>query len=184
MTIMIAGLVLFLGVHLVPAVPGLRRSLAARWDERRYKGIFAAISGIGLVAIVVGYHFADRGPQLFAPVALAHAAAPWVVTISFVLFASSHMRGHLRHALKHPMVIGVVLWSGTHLLANGDQRGTILFGSFLAWSVIDLTASLLRGPIQPFAPTLRHDLMAVVGGVVVAGIVMMLHPWLFGVRPY
>ncbi|MEO5699397.1 MAG: NnrU family protein [Casimicrobiaceae bacterium] len=184
MAIMIAGLVLFIGVHLVPALPGLRRTLAANWSEDRYKKIFSVVAGIGLLLIVVGYYLGERGPQLFAGQPVARAAAPWVMMLVFILFAASHMRGHIRRLMQHPMVIGVLLWSGVHLLANGDRRGTLLFGTFLAWSVVDLIASLRRGPIAPFEPALRYDLMAAVGGVVVAGVVMLLHPYLFGVRPY
>jgi len=55
MTILAAGLILFLGIHLVPAVPPARARIAATWGENRYKGAFAAISALGLVLIVAGY---------------------------------------------------------------------------------------------------------------------------------
>jgi len=184
MFLMIAGLVLFLGAHLVPIARGTRRMLVARAGEQRYKGLFSIVSGVGLVLIIAGYWLGDRGPQVFAPVLAARRVAPLVVTITFILFAASHMRGHIRRVLRHPMTIGVVLWSGVHLLANGDLRGTVLFGSFFAWSLLDLAASYARRPIEPYAPAVRFDLMAVLGGVLVAGVVMFLHPYLFGVRPY
>jgi len=93
------------------------------------------------------------------------------------------MRGHIRRVVQHPMVIGVILWSAVHLLANGDTRGTVVFGSFLAWALIDYVASLARGPIAPFEARGRYDAMAIIGGIVVAGLVMMIHGPLFGVRP-
>lgn len=183
MTVMIAGLLLFLGVHLIPAVPPLRASVASRTTPNRYKGLFSAAAGLGLVLIIAGYWMSGPTDRLFDPVMKARAAAPWVVTIAFVLFAASHMRGHIRRVLQHPMVIGVMLWSGVHLLANGDRRGSVLFGSFLAWAVIDLVASYARGPIAPFEPRAKHDFLAIAGGVLAAGIVMMIHQPLFGVRP-
>ncbi|HZQ59809.1 MAG TPA: NnrU family protein [Casimicrobiaceae bacterium] len=182
MTVMIVGLALFLGVHLLPAIRPLRHSLMDG-NERRYKGIFSLVAAVGLVLIPVGYWLATPGDRLFAPVLAARRAAPWLVTLAFILLAASHMRGHIRRIVQHPMVIGVMLWSGVHLLANGDTRGTILFGSFLAWAVIDYVASLARGRIAPFEPRGRYDAMAIVGGIIVAGIVMMLHGPLFGVRP-
>lgn len=183
MIVMIAGLLLFLGVHLVPAVPPLRASLASRTTPNRYKALFSAASGVGLVLIIAGYWISGPTDRLFDPVTTARTAAPWVVTIAFVLFAASHMRGHIRRVLQHPMVIGVVLWSGVHLLANGDRRGTVLFGSFLVWAIIDLIASYVRGPIAAFEPRAKHDALAIAGGILVAGIVMMIHQPLFGVRP-
>jgi uncharacterized membrane protein len=183
MTIMIAGLVLFLGIHLVPTIPGTRRTLAARMGDARYKMIFSVLAGIGLVLIALGYWRAGASDRLFAPVPAARAAAPWVVTLAFILLAASHMRGHIRRTLRHPMVIGVILWSAVHLLANGDRRGSILFGAFLAWAIIDLIASLGRAPIVAYEPKARYDAMAIAGGIIVAGIVMMVHQPLFGVRP-
>ena len=78
MTTLIAGLVLFLGIHLLPTVPALRSNLAARWGERRYKGMFALVSFAGLALIIAGYAMAERGAQLFPPqpAAIRTAAAP------------------------------------------------------------------------------------------------------------
>ena len=182
MALMVLGLALFLGTHLVPVFAPLRARLAAT-GEQRYKGMFSIAAGVGLVLIVVGYWSWGANDRLFPPVQAARAAAPWLVTLAFVLLAASHMRGHIRRVVQHPMVIGVVLWSGVHLLANGDRRGTVLFGSFLAWAVIDLVASLRRGSVTAFEPRAKYDVMAIVGGIVVAGIVMAVHQPLFGVRP-
>ena len=62
------------------------------------------------------------------------AIAPFAMTLAFILFAAANMRGHLRHALKHPMLLGLLIFSGVHLLANGDLRGTVLFGALLAYA--------------------------------------------------
>lgn len=183
MLLLIVGLVVFLGLHLVPAVRPVRDAFAARWGDQRYKGLFSLASGVGLVLVVWGYHIAPAQPRLFAPVPAAIVAAPWIITVAFVLFAASHMRGHLRRSLQHPMVIGVILWAAVHLLANGDRRGTVLFGAFLAWALVDLVASLRRGPIAPYVASWRYDVMAAVGGIIVAVIVMALHRVLFGAAP-
>src|SRR4051794_6045365 len=108
MALLIAGLALFLGVHLVPVAQGPRAALAQRLGDRRYKGLFSLLAAIGLVVLVLGYRAAPVEPRVFAPVAAAHAAAPWLVTLAFILFAASHMRGHIRRAVQHPMVVGVI----------------------------------------------------------------------------
>lgn len=73
MLVLIAGLVLFLGVHLLPALQGSRAAFVQRWGEQRYKGIFTLISFAGLALIITGYAIATPGPQLFAslPTAIA-----------------------------------------------------------------------------------------------------------------
>jgi uncharacterized membrane protein len=183
MPLLIAGLVLFLGVHFVPVVPPLRGAWASALGDRRYRGLFSLVAIAGLLMVIAGYVVSGPGPRVFAPSVGAIHAAPFVVTIAFILLAASHMRGRIRKTLRHPMVIGVVLWSAVHLLANGDLRGTILFGSFLAWSLLDLASSLARGGAPAYEPIARHDVMAVVGGIVVALVVMLLHRVLFGVAP-
>jgi uncharacterized membrane protein len=124
---------------------------------------------------------APNDVRLFTPIAGAKAAAPAIVTVAFVLFAAANMRTHIRRAIRHPMLLGLMLWSGVHLLSNGDLAGTILFGSFLAYSVIDLASVAARGAVKVFTPTLKHDSIAVVAGIGLAWIVMRFHGAFFGV---
>jgi uncharacterized membrane protein len=105
------------------------------------------------------------------------------VTLAFVLFAAANMRTHIRRTLRHPMLLGLMLWSGVHLLANGDLTGTILFGSFLAYSVVDLVSATQRGAVKLFVPTWKHDVIAVVGGLVLAYLTIRFHPSVFGTGP-
>jgi uncharacterized membrane protein len=180
MAILITGLALFLGVHLLPAVPPLRAALVARWSERRYKGRFSLLAAVGLVLIVTGYAVADDRARVFAPFPLARTIAPFAMVASFILFAAANMRGHLRRIVQHPMLLGLLLWSSVHLLANGDRVGTVLFGSFLAYAVADLVSAVGRGAAKQFVPQPRHDLIAVAGGTAVALAVMTFHRVLFG----
>jgi uncharacterized membrane protein len=180
MWIMIVGLVLFLGIHLVPVFPGLRASLVQSVGDKGYRGVFSIVSAVGLVLVIAGYWVRPAREQLFAPVMEARAAAPWLVTIAFVLFAAANMPGHIRRAVRHPMLIGLLLWSGVHLLANGDLAGTILFGSFLVYSIVDLLSVIARGAVKEFVPQGKFDAMAIVGGLVLAFLTMRFHPMLFG----
>jgi uncharacterized membrane protein len=181
MLLLIAGLTLFLGVHLVPAVPSLRAALAARFGEQRYKGVFTLASAVGLVLIVAGYAGAGARAPVFAPYPAAVSLAPYAMIVSFVLFAAANMRGHLRRIVRHPMLIGLLLWATVHLLANGDRTGTLLFGAFLAYAVVDLVSAIGRGTVKSFVPTAKHDLIAVAGGTALALVVMAFHRVLFGV---
>ena len=180
---MIVGLALFIGVHLIPVAQPLRARLVAAFGDRTYRGVFAAIAGTGLVLIVLGYHLRPDRVQLFAPSAAARGAAPLVVTIAFVLFAVANMRSHVRRIVRHPMLIGLALWSGVHLLANGDLAGTILFGSFFAYSIVALLSAMARHAVKPFVPQIKYDVMAVVGGLALAWLTIRFHPVIFGTGP-
>jgi len=181
MPLLVAGLVLFLGIHFVPAFPALRSRLSARLGAQRYKMLFALVSAAGLALIVIGYRHSPATERVFAPVPAAIAIAPLALTLSFILFAAANMRGYLRHALGHPMLIGLGLWALVHLLANGDLRGTVLFGAFLAYALLDLISAISRHAVKAFAPQVKYDVMAVIGGGAVAFGVMVLHRMFFGV---
>jgi len=180
MTLMVLGLVLFIGIHLVPTLPALRARLAARLGEGPYKGLFALVSAAGLIQIVVGWPGTPERVQLFAPIPAARGAAPVIVSIAFVLFAAANMKTHLRARLRHPMLIGLLLWSGVHLLASGDLAGTVLFGSFAVYSVVAIASAESRGTVKAVAPVWKHDAIALVAGLFVAYLVMRFHPQIFG----
>lgn len=182
MEILILGLFIFLGVHLLPVFSQTRNALYRRYGEKKYKGAFSVASAAGLVLIVVGYARAPSEPRLFAPFAAAMLAAPAIMAVSFILLASANMRTHIRRTLKHPMLIGVGLWAVVHLLANGEARATVLFGAFLAYVAIDLVSAVRRHAAKPFEPVIRQDMMAVGAGIVLALLVMFFHRLLFGAK--
>lgn len=181
MEILILGLVLFFGIHLVPVMTGMRSRLFGALGEKRYKSAFSLLSAIGLVLIVIGYARAPAEPRLFDPYRAAVLAAPLAMMISFMLLAAANMKTHIRRTLRHPMLIGVGIWATVHLLANGETRATVLFGAFLAYVIVDLISAVQRNATKQFTPVLRQDVMAVVGGIVVALVVMAFHRPLFGV---
>ena len=183
MWIMVAGLVLFLGIHLVPVLPAVRNQLVLRLGDKRYRAVFSIVAAIGLVLIVAGYWMRPDRVQLFTPSAGARTLAPWLVAAAFVLFAAANMPAHIRRAVRHPMLIGLMLWSGVHLFANGDLVGTILFGSFLAYAALDLVSATARGAVKSFVPQWKFDAIAVGAGLVIAYVTMHFHAAFFGTAP-
>ena len=180
MKLLIAGLVLFFLPHILPMIPARRAALLSTWGEARYKGLFSAASGLGLLLIVVGYAYGDRGAQWFAPFPAARSVAPFAMIVVFILLAAANSPSHIRATLRHPMLIALLIWSVTHLLANGDARGTILFGTFAVYAVVDLTSAIQRGAVKTFTPRLRADVICVVAGGAIALLIMTFHRLLFG----
>lgn len=180
MTLLIIGLIVFFAIHLVPAMTGLKQSLKGRFGDNGYRGVFSVISLIGLVLIIWGFATAEWADVYFPPDWGRHVTMAFVL-VAFILFAAANMRGRIRKTLKHPMLIGILLWGCGHLLANGDQASVLLFGSFVAYAVIDMTLATAQGRVAQFEVKPVHDIMAVVGGVVVYGVFVFLHPYLIGV---
>jgi uncharacterized membrane protein len=107
------------------------------------------------------------------------------VWIAFVLLAGSNGPvGRIKATVRHPMLLGTILWSSGHLLSNGDRASAVLFGSFLVWAILDLISALRRGEPAPVAAKPVADVIAVVAGTALYALfVLFLHRVLFGVSP-
>lgn len=182
MGIFIAGLILFFALHFATATPSIRQKLARSTGENAWKGLLAAGSLLAIVLICLGWSSAPN-TVLFAPSALAIRLAPVLVSVALVLFVigGGNLRGHIKRRLHHPMLVGAVVWSGVHLLANGGLRETLLFGSFLVFSVYALGSLLRAGKRATFEPAGKWDAIGIGLGLFVAVGVMHGHRWLFGV---
>jgi uncharacterized membrane protein len=186
MTILILGLVVFLGVHSVRVLAGPFRDAQMAAHPGRWKGLYSLASGLGFVLIIVGWiKFRPIATPLYDPPAWGRHAAMALVWVAFVLLACSNGPvGRIKAAVRHPMLLGVILWAIGHLLANGDQASSLLFGAFLAWAVVDLLSALKRNEPAPVASKPIADLIAVVAGTgLYLVFVFLLHRMLFGVSP-
>lgn len=182
MSLLLSGLSIFLILHLATVTPALRGALVAVAGQSAWKGTVALGSLAAIVLIVAGWGASPATP-LFAPSAVAVRLAPPLVSLALVLFVigGAGLPGHIRFRLRHPMLIGVGVWSATHLLANGGLRETLVFGTFLAFSVYALSVLLFSGKRARFVPAVKWDLVGIGIGLFVAVGVMHGHRWLFGV---
>ncbi len=186
MTILILGLVIFLGMHSVRILAGPFRDAQVAANAKRWKGLYTLVSFVGLGLIIWGWiRFRPAAPQLYDPPTWGRHVAWLLVWIAFVLMPTANApAGRIKAAVRHPMLLGVILWSAGHLLANGDQASVTLFGAFLAWAVADLISALGRGEPAPVVVKPRTDIIAVVAGTALWCVfVFFLHRLLFGVSP-
>jgi uncharacterized membrane protein len=188
---LIAGLLIFLGVHSVGiAAPQWRAQQVARMREGSWKLAYGAVSLVGIFLVVWGYGLARADPVVLwgAPAFARHLTALLTV-IAFVLVAAAYVPGtRIKAALGHPMTAGVALWALGHLLANGRLAALILFGSFLAWAVITFVVRRARdreaGRTYPAGSLARDAIVVVIGVVASAVFALYLHGPLTGIRPF
>ena len=177
------GIGLFFGAHVIPSLPNLRDRLIDRMGNNRYKGAYSLVALSGLVLIAIGYARMDYQELWPAPVWASHLALA-VMPIVFVLQVAAELRGHIRKKIKHPMIIGILLWAVVHLVNNGDRASLYLFGSFALFSVFSIISSSRRGKLPNYTTAKsKHDVIAVVIGVVLFAGVLWGHEFLFGVAP-
>jgi uncharacterized membrane protein len=181
MTPLIAGLALFLGIHLLPSATGLRERMRTALGANRYRSVFSLITAAGLGLIIYGKSVAPFVP-VWTGWAPGRHLALMLMPFAFILFAAANMPGHIRARLRHPMLLGTLLWAGVHLSVNGDLASMLLFGGFLAWAALDLVSASIRGKtlIGDKPPAWRFDAIAVVAGSVLFLVVARFHAQLFG----
>lgn len=178
---LVLGLVLFIGTHLLPTVPDLRKSLISRLGEGGYKGLFTVLSLAGLVIIVIGFGKAQalagsKNPILWNPPVWTKHIAFTLMIPALILFVAAYVPSNIRTAAKHPMLAGVKIWALAHLIANGDLAGVLLFGSLLAWAVYDRISVKRRGALGPLGARrggIGGDIVAVVVGFDLWGFLMV-----------
>ncbi|MBL8328023.1 MAG: NnrU family protein [Rubrivivax sp.] len=192
MTMLILGLILFLGVHSVRIVgEGWRSQQIARLGANGWKGAYTLVSAAGLALIIWGYGLARQEPVVLwqpLPAFVRHIAA-LLSLLAFVLLAAAYVpRNGIKARLHHPMVLGVKTWALAHLVSNHTLADLLLFGGFLVWSVFSFRAARQRdraqGTAYPAGTVLATVLTVVIGVVLWAAFAMWLHGAWIGVKPF
>jgi uncharacterized membrane protein len=187
LSVMILGLVLFLGVHTLTTQRDLRARVIASSGEAGYKIGYALVSLAGLALIVWGFadYRATGWIDIWHPPTWTKHITVALMLPAVILVVASYIRGRIYTVLKHPMLAGVKLWAAAHLLANGDLGSIILFGSFLGWAVFDRISLKHRADAgAPPIPVggIGNDLIAVAVGIVAyLALAFAFHPVVIGV---
>lgn len=183
MLLLTTGVLLWAIAHLFPAV-GVqpRERIVARLGEGPYRGLFSLLIVLSLVLIVVGWR-SSVPTSVYIPPAWGREAAGLFVLAGFILFAAAKSANNFKRVLRHPQLTGVLSWAIGHLLANGDSRSLVLFGTLAAWSVIEMIAINRRDGAwqKPERAPLRVDVITVVIGVVLFVVFLLLHRWIAGI---
>ncbi len=188
MTILVVGLLMFLGVHSIAIVsPNGRDALAAKIGEGAWKGLYSVASIVGFVLLVWGYGQARLHPVVIytPPIELRWVTVLLMLPV-FPLLLAPYFPGRIRATLKHPMLVGVKLWAVAHLLSNGMLADVLLFGGFLAWAVVDRISFKRRTqrPLKTLPQSKRNDVIAIALGLLLYfAFLHYLHLRLIGVSP-
>ena len=191
MTLLILGLVLFLGIHSSRVfAEGARQRFIAQRGLNAWKGLYTVVSVVGFVLIVQGYSQARLEPVVLwgSPIWVRHVAS-LLTLVSFVLLAAAYVpRNAIKARLGHPMVLGVKAWALAHLVSNNTLADLLLFGGFLLWSVLSFRAARSRdraaGAVAAAGEASRTAVAVVVGLVAWAVFAFWAHGAWIGVRPF
>lgn len=227
MELMLLASMLFLGTHLAISSTGLRTRLVAMLGEPGYLAAYSIVAAATLANMIWIYSTQPHYDYFWFPSPGLYLVPKLVMPLASILLVGGFMvknptavgmeggldaadsaddvtRGVLR-VTRHPFQWAVVLWSASHLAANGDRASVIFFGTFLAlglaggvlidrkkadrlgerWGAFARITSNL-----PFAAIIRGDnrlvpreLVAPVAAGLAAYVVLFFgHPWIAGVR--
>ncbi len=190
MVLLIAGLILFLGVHSVRIfADDWRTQIIAQHGEKKWKGLYTLVAIAGFALIAIGYGIARSTPVvLWEPPFWGRHLAILLNLLAVVLITAAFVpRNSIKAKLGHPMILSVKVWALAHLLANGTLADLLLFGGFLVWAVLDFRSSSKRdrAAATERAPgaTANTVLTVGLGALLWLALLYWLHAWLIGVAP-
>lgn len=150
-----AAWAVFLASHMLPARPALRGPIVAALGERAFLLAYSAAS-VAILAWMIGA--AGRAPFVLVwgwawwqawVVNAAMVAACLLITLGvgapnpYSIAGANHdrydpARPGVLALTRHPVLLALALWSGAHLLPNGDLAHVLLFGPFAAISLLGM----------------------------------------------
>ena len=176
MTIMIIGLLIFLGSHSVRIfAEDWRQRQIVKHGENTWKIAYSVVSVIGLAIAIYGFGQMRLDPIYvwFPPTGLRHAVALLMVPAFIMLVAAYVPRNAIKAKLGHPMMLAVKIWAFSHLLANGRLGDIVFFAAFLVWAILAFKAAKKRDSLHP-ANTVSTSVPATIATVVIGLIAYIL----------
>ncbi|MEM8822208.1 MAG: NnrU family protein [Pseudomonadota bacterium] len=211
------ALIAFFTSHSIPVRPPVKAWLVRRLGRR---GFSLAYSALSLAMLIWLIRAADRAPHLelwlwapWQPLVPLVVMLPVCLIIALTIARPNPFSfggagndqfdptqpGLVRWS-RHPLLLALALWSGSHLVPNGDLAHAILFGLFggfalFGMQIIDrrkrremgarwqvLQDKMAVAPLVPGWPSWETGVRLAAGVVLYAGLIGV-HAMLFGVSP-
>lgn len=174
-----AGVIIFFGVHLIPFFTNLKSFFQTKLGENPYMGIFSLISLAGLLMIIFGFESSSN--YLYSAYSNAYLYSKYVMFFSLTFLVAANLPTHIKKITRHPMSLGIAIWSILHLATNPDTSSIVLFGSFLVYSAASALVSELRDVKEKASDAkLIFDILAVVLGIFLTFLTFNYHEYLSG----
>jgi len=95
MTLLIIGIVVMIGIHLVPAFPDVRERLIGQLGHNGYRLLFSVLSTLGLVLLIYGF---AKAPvvQVWSPPYWTRYVAMVLMVPVFILLIAAYLPGEIK----------------------------------------------------------------------------------------
>ena len=161
---------------------GLRQSLKdALPSEGAYMGLYSLVTLAGLALIIWGKSLAPF-QMIWQPIYELRSLSLMLMIPALVCVVAGNLPlSNLRRLLRNPMLVGVLLWSLSHLWSNGDLASMLLFGSFALWSGIKIFSLRHVADVSSRSPSFVWDIISLLVGLALYAVIGIYHGQLFGV---
>ncbi len=183
MTLLILGLLLWSGVHLIPALTiPLKTTWKNRLGDKGYQLSFSLIVVLSLVLIVFGWR-SITPTTLYTLPEYTRPIAFFLMVLAFLLFGASHHVTRIKQYFRHPQLSSVIVWSFAHLLVNGDNRSLVLFGGMGIWAILEIfvinrrEGVWVKGEIPGWPVEIKGSLIS----LAIFAVAVLAHPYIAGV---
>ena len=135
MLLFFIGMIGFFGLHMLPFFPKQRRLLIKKIEsEYQYRILIVVFSILFLLLMVLGKGAFPYVELWYPPITLRYLSLISMY-MSLIFITASQLPSSIQYQLRHPMLVGVLIWAITHLIVNGDIGSILLFLSFSVYSV-------------------------------------------------
>ncbi len=137
MTLLLLGLFIWIAAHYFKRLsPGGRTAMQDKFGDGA-KGLIAILLVVSVFLMVIGYR-AVPDDFLWGRSAATTGINNLLMIFAVALFGLGSSKSRLRKKMRHPMLIGFVVWAASHLLVNGDTASIVLFGGLGIWALVQI----------------------------------------------
>ncbi len=180
MQTLILGFIIFFGVHTIPSL-SIKRKLIDRLGKTAYLVLFSLFSAFGLGLIVYGKGHAGF-IEIWSPPTWSRLAPLFIMWPVFILLSWAYLPCQMKKRLRHPMLFGVILFSFSHLIANGDLASILLFGAFALFSLLKVVNARHQSkPSEILKKSFIWDFTGIVIGSVAYFLSLKFHQQIAGI---
>jgi len=173
MTLLLIGLSLFFVPHMLSSIaPTLRANVITKLGEIPYKIAYSVMAAAGLALIIIGYKTAPY-IWLWAPLPGSPFVTHGLMLPAALLLVAANFPTSWGKKVKHPMMIGTLLWAVAHLWTNGHVKAVLVFGGFGLYAVWMLIKADWQKAVAPQA--IWKNLTWIIVSVLAYGVIRMLH---------
>ncbi len=175
------GTFLFLTIHIVVIFPRIRNFWRFKLGELKYKALFSSIALIGFSLIIFSTKENTeyiKGQNYF----FMKYKFIWMYIAITLIIAGFIKNNHFTRWLKHPFLLGILLWSITHILFNQHLNHIKLFSAFLLFSIIMYIGLYLRDKRKKSNHAIiKNTILTILLGVFLTVFLAYFHNHLTGV---